>query len=343
MGQNLSRRQILRRFSYSAPWNISSRNAPLAIAKTLPVILKDKIMKKLIIFITILFITQINIVKGQCFADAGEDEVGCTDWYGGVDSTMIGGDPSAFGGTPPYTYAWEVNNNYYPFTLTASDFLNDTTLANPLVISNWWVEDPVEFILYVTDAHNFTCTDTIIVTFSYFSYTNGYVNYYINQGDSVYCFGWESIFGGIPPLEYLWRPNHGLSDSIGNAFWAKPDYSIAYYPIVTDAAGCTAVGGTSYNIIVSPVKVSNQKTERKNILTSMNKDNSVLTIRIEPKTFDYLKLKIFDMSGKEIKDISFDNSEVKVEIIELPPGIYINKVYNQKDCIGESKFIKNNR
>lgn len=64
----------------------------------------------------------------------------------------------------------------------------------------------------------------------------------INQGDSVFLSGMHNVGGGFPPYEYLWRPNHGLSDSTSLSFWAKPEFSIAYYVTKTDSAGCVVTG-----------------------------------------------------------------------------------------------------
>ncbi len=122
----------------------------------------------------------------QCIADAGPDKIVCI--IGStVDSVTIGGNPTASFGVPPYTYTWSA---YYLFDLisnpiifTASDFLNDTSVANPVLKETF--HDDLDFYLTVTDANNNVCRDTVRIRFSFFYGHLAYFQHYITEGDSV--------------------------------------------------------------------------------------------------------------------------------------------------------------
>lgn len=64
-------------------------------------------MDKLIILLFITFFAQIELIKGQCIANAGEHQIVCSSWKG-MDTIQLGGNPSAIGFTP-FTYKWEAN------------------------------------------------------------------------------------------------------------------------------------------------------------------------------------------------------------------------------------------
>ena len=64
--------------------------------------------------------------NAQLVAEAGPDKVICQYWYG-IDTATLGGNPTASGGVPPYTYSWEVNHTHTigqnTFTNVASQFM----------------------------------------------------------------------------------------------------------------------------------------------------------------------------------------------------------------------------
>ncbi len=79
-------------------------------------------------------------------ADAGPDIVSCNS----VTGMMLGGNPSAAGGTPPYTFSWE-----------PSGPLTDASLDNPVIATPLAAD--TEFTLTVTDADGCTDTDRMTV------------------------------------------------------------------------------------------------------------------------------------------------------------------------------------
>lgn len=118
----------------------------------------------------------------------GNDTTFCSDnLWTGVPPAQLGTDLVITGGIPPYKYAWSAEINLFDlFFLTASDFLNDTTLSTPTfkedyaLWQNWGT-----FTLTVTDAENNTAVDSINVRFSAFGIIPGYIVLRPNIGDEV--------------------------------------------------------------------------------------------------------------------------------------------------------------
>lgn len=105
---------------------------------------------------------------GQLTIDAGNDTILCVSLWG-VDTTEIGGKPTALGGTEPYTYSWETNYTIGSNTFGASYFLDDSTKVNPKIVS--YAPKGLKFILTVSDNNGAILRDTVNVRFSNFVYT----------------------------------------------------------------------------------------------------------------------------------------------------------------------------
>jgi hypothetical protein len=281
---------------------------------------------------------------GQCIADAGVYQVACVGMEG-VEPINLGGDPAAIGGTPPYTYTWDalytITIGSFTITMTASDFLDDTTLANPTIKSYWETDDLIKFHLTVTDSENNTCRDTTSIKFSLYYLYPDYFSFNINQGESVYLNWGTNLSGGIPPYYYLWRPNHGLTDSTSLSFWAKPDHSIAYYVTMTDSAGCSMVGPYYYYIYVTPVSVPEQILNTASIKIFPNPCNDLLTFTIPENTSDKIDIEIYDtMSRLLIREKNLSN-EFSINVSTLNPGFYFYKVKVSDRLLDAGKFIVN--
>jgi len=288
---------------------------------------------KTFIFLFIFFILFES--KAQLTANAGEDTTICVGWN---FSGQFEFNASASGGTAPYSFLWEANYFQQILTttyhLTASDFLSDTTISNPSLIHT--VENPVTFKLTVTDALGEVAEDTIVVSFSIFNTHLAQFQHSMILGDSVEFVSLPNVDGGIPPLNYIWRPNNGLTDSTSYSnFWVKPDQSTAYYITVTDSVGCVVTGAPVFFVYVG--------------YASLNEMNSVQSNEIDvfPNPFDnriYLKVdldkvdqvKIYSESGVLLKELNNFKDE-EIDVSELSEGIYLIDIL--KDGIITSKKL----
>ncbi|HVM50452.1 MAG TPA: autotransporter-associated beta strand repeat-containing protein [Candidatus Acidoferrum sp.] len=79
-------------------------------------------------------------------ADAGSDQTVCAGTRGG---TALGGDPTASGGTPPYTYSWSPTTG-----------LSDPTAANPTAE----IGSTTTYTVTVTDQNGCTATASVVLT-----------------------------------------------------------------------------------------------------------------------------------------------------------------------------------
>jgi hypothetical protein len=254
-------------------------------------------MKLQAALLSLLLLFTLSSAMAQCVADDGPDRVKCTNFALPAE-TLIGPED---GPVQDYTYAWEAyhERTIGPYTAiyTASIMLNDSSLANPEVtVMN--IEEPVDFILHVTDNEGNTCTDTMTVRFSSFNVHLGYLNLYISMGDSIFCTGLSNISGGIEPVEYLWRPNHGLTDSTGLSFWAKPVEDTYYYLTITDSAGCVAVGSPVYRVHVHPVSVAELETEEGHVSVHPNPATESIRVMVPESIHDQMLFEVMDISGK---------------------------------------------
>lgn len=301
-------------------------------------------MKKIILFTSVLLITQITLTLGQCIADAGPDKVVCHGIYG-IDTIQIGGNPSALGGIPPYTYAWEanyvINIGSYTWTMTASDFLNDTTLPNPsIVYPGFDITDAVEFYLTIHDSIGSICQDNVLINYSMINYTNQIFIFDLQQGDSIFLNWGVNAWSTFPTVEYLWRPNSGLNDSTSLSFWAKPDYTTNYYVTITDSAGCVFRAPDYYSIHVIPVSITESEKKEHSILGIPNPVNELIQLTVKNENENH-SLVIHDLYGHKVKELEVPSGTtmLQINVSDWESGLYtVVSHYNGK-ISGTGKFI----
>ncbi|MBW6533516.1 MAG: T9SS type A sorting domain-containing protein [Mariniphaga sp.] len=179
---------------------------------------------------------------GSCYledksfsVDAGNDTTFCSG-FGQTDTLFPGSGLKIENGAPPYSYRWETKLELTPnLIFTASDFLNDTTSANPYFIDWLALPNRIRFTVYVTDAENNTAKDSITVGFSGCACYTGYQVIHLNIGDSVW------LDAGIPSgnIEKIyWEPAYGLSNPDSSATWCKPGSTMNYSIVSVDTFGC---------------------------------------------------------------------------------------------------------
>lgn len=150
--------------------------------------------------------------QAQLFADAGPDITGCTG-----TTVVLGGNPTAFGGNSPYTYAW-----------SPASGLNNPTLANPILV----IQIPGWYYVTVTDSWGATATDSVFVNASNI-FVNGFATDVLcNGGNDGSVF--VTVTGGTAGYTYSWSNASNIPNptnlSAGN-----------YTLTVTDALGCSGL------------------------------------------------------------------------------------------------------
>jgi gliding motility-associated-like protein len=178
----------------------------------------------------ILTVTDINLcsltdtmtvyVNQNVPTDAGNDTTIC---FG--DSLVIGGNPTAIGGT---TYAW-----------TPAGLIVDPSVSNPNVFPS------VTTTFYVTTTND-TCTglDSVIV--------NVNPSPIIDAGNDIQiCIGDSAQLLASGGVSYLWTPSNTLTDdTIANPI-AFPTDTTEYIVNATDVNGC--VNSDTVSVIVNPL------------------------------------------------------------------------------------------
>jgi hypothetical protein len=282
------------------------------------------IMKKsaLLLSIALLVVTKISVA--QLVADAGPDQVYCN-WF---DTTYIvlGGNPAASGGVEPYTYMWNVD---HPWGIEV--FINDPALANPLMLYPPPVGQSIwQLYLTVTDAEQNVSIDTIEVVFSEFVMNLGHYIFTIDLGDTI-CFPEPNTFGGFPPQEYLWRPNHGLIDSIGWSMCAAPEFTTNYYVVLTDSVGCVINGFPFVKVIVNPVNIDEKAAPDKRVSLYPNPASDAIQIEIDKEIPGNFTLTLHNHLGQQVLSKELGDHLAVVNLQGISHGIYFCRITNYKD------------
>lgn len=152
-------------------------------------------------------------------AGFGADSV-CT---GGT--ILLGGAPTAAGGTAPYTYFWTPPGN-----------LSSISLANPTAT----ITSNANYVITVTDNNNCQDMDSVFVLFSAngpYAEASAGSNSLCTSG-TILIGGSPTAFGGISPYTYSWLPATGLNNSLSANPVAVVTADITYAVIVADAQGC---------------------------------------------------------------------------------------------------------
>jgi hypothetical protein len=278
-------------------------------------------------------------MNAQCSASAGEDQHVCVSATGPI-AQLIGGTPTAQGGTPPFTYTWSTEPlALYPgssIILHASDLLNDTTASNPVVTGGMELGE-ITFHVQITDATGCTSMDSCKVGFSLFYHHLMYYGWGILQGDSIFLDNGTNVWGGVGPLTYLWQPSHGLSDTtLFTGFWAKPDSSIAYYVTVTDSMGCSSMGSPLYFINVHPVGVLDASMQR-SIELVYDRTHDVIRL-VRPEGIVVTSVHLYNANGNVV--LQKDGNVDVIDIRGIARGMYVLVVFSDQ---GRSSFkvVKN--
>jgi len=161
-------------------------------------------------------------------ADAGLDKFMC---YG--NNSVIGGNPSGTGGTPPYSYSWIPTTD---LDNPKSGNPQSTTLTTRV------------YQLTVKDSFGCKDNDNMILTVNPRLYVNAGIDTGVCTGKSMPIGGSPTVLGGTPPYSYSWSPGNVLNDSTLQNPTVNTTTTTNFLLTITDYNGCTATDGVGVTI-----------------------------------------------------------------------------------------------
>lgn len=293
-------------------------------------------MKTKCVFISTLLLTFAIQVNGQLTVYAGRDTTSCL-----CENTIqLGGNPTAWRGKEPYTYKWELMPLYInDDRILASKLLINSASANPIIdCGHYLINDTVTFILTVTDADLFSKKDSVNIIISSISVIHlVYFRRTINQGDSVLLKP-VNIFNGIAPFTYKWTPETGLSNpSIRNPL-AKPDTSILYTCLVTDAVGCSTIDIN--DVVVIPTGITEITNSKYSSTVYPNPIASNSIIKTSNPLNEKRKIKVLNLNGQMLFEDWFYSDNYNIGNRINQNGFYYFIIKNDKEILTIGKFVK---
>jgi gliding motility-associated-like protein len=163
-------------------------------------------------------------LKAQLSINAGNDQTICLG-----KSAVLGANPTASSGKPPYLYSW-----------SPSTTLNNPTIANPTASPSV----PTTYYLSVTDSTG-TKTDSVRINVTYSANVPAYAG-----RDTTIFEGQNTTLHASGGVHYFWTPSLTLSTPFSVDTDAEPIITTSYYVTVTDIYGCSAVD--SVTVFVKP-------------------------------------------------------------------------------------------
>lgn len=274
--------------------------------------------------------------KGQCVAETRNDTALCV-FYGMQDTISLGGSPTATQGEPPYEYTWSCSKSIGTTQhLTASDFLDDTTAADPELVTAL-TGDSLQIYLEVTDVNGNTCRDTVTVEFCNFGVLLFHHNSIaIDPGDTAELE--TDVEGGFcEPLSYQWTPNYNISDPTAKEPEVWPDTSTTYSAVVTDSAGCETVDTFQVNMETAGIEERGLSPRDVSIHPNPMKERS--TIRIEHPDPSGMRMEFYDASGRKVDELPIEGEETRFQRKGLESGMYFYRLFDEQKALEEGKLI----
>jgi hypothetical protein len=246
----------------------------------------------------------------QMIADPGQSVNFCPG-----DSVLLGGNPTATGGTAPFLYSWGPNVG-----------LSSDTVANPMA------SPPGTQIYTVTvmDANNCLSTGAVTLTamaaMADFTFVpNALVVAFTDQSTNATTWTWDFGDGGTSTLQ---NPSHTYAADGDYLVCLTINFGIACEAITCDTVSVTAVGVSNpfphaqVNVYPNPASGSQMQFE-------------VLGVGMT----DPIRIELFDLTGKRVLEYAGD-AGVPVHTVgrgDLAVGMYPYRVYAGDALIGTGK------
>jgi hypothetical protein len=277
------------------------------------------INKHLLIAMLLFLISTIESYS-QLVVEAGPDQIACVnDWNSGT--IILGGNPTASGGSGSYTYCWETlyhlpNSQYYWY---ASYFLDDTTSPNPKLIEMTRGSGQV-FHLTVRDTENNIEVDSSQVISSALYQTLIEYTFYLQKDDSIYiCY--DNLIGSDLPIDSIaWIPQDGVSTPNATCTWVHPDSSTGYAVYIRNNGGCHDTSAYGYLIIIIPSAINNPDISSFQI--GYSPQNQELEINGLENYSGPLKITLFNIDGDVLLKEFITGYPIRLSKIDLPLVIY---------------------
>ena len=222
---------------------------------------------------------------------------------------------------------------------SASTFLNDTAVANPVVsyeASFLGNNNAVKFYLKVTDANQNVRFDSTVVRFSRFASLDLGGPRYLRLGDSLKLS--SGIGGGITPIRYSWTPNYNISDTSINGPIVWPRRSTTYSCRVVDSAGCNS--GFNIDWVISIISNTDDLKQNNQVSISPNPITDVSVISIKYAIGSDAVLNVSDISGRTVYSQKVTTQQIPIGKFIKESGLYVYYLVEKGNIVAVGKFSK---
>jgi hypothetical protein len=181
--------------------------------------------------------------NAQLTAQAGADTVACSP----TTYPYLGGSPTAFGGTPPYSYEWV----YDADILNTFLYLDNPYIAHPRVRAVPLTGDTLVFTIRVTDNTGSTVSDFVRVYVARWTCSSTPCVKNKSATDTIILN--NGCYGNYSPNTIRWSPATKLSDTTIASPVTWTNVSTQYVAKLTNAIGCWRLDTCKVNVVPTAV------------------------------------------------------------------------------------------
>lgn len=259
------------------------------------------------------FINHTVVQPAQLVADAGADQSNCSG-----DSVALGGNPSAQGGTAPFTYSW-----------APSTGLSNPTASNP----NAAPGANQAYGLIVTDANGCTSSDQTNVTL-------GAVSAGFSVNANLLAVAFTNTSTGAS--SYFWDFGNGATSTFANPSHTYSSAGVYTVCLIADP-GTACADTLCQNITV--IEVGIRDHEFKNYVTLYpNPSQAGMDLNFhmgDLQVTEAVNIQITDLQGRIVRIYqgAAGNQVYTVSSKDIARGTYHYRVHTAGAVVGEGKFI----